>query len=316
LRNEKHTSPIKTFQFMTLVNIKNAGNPKSDHERDLGITFAAGGNRAFYQAGLLRHWGNELFPRTRAVAACSAGACVATFYLSERHDEITSFWRERRKHVTRNFVWRRLLKGERPNEHEIIYRDTLMHAFADGGLERIRQLPFPLLILASLLPSLMPSALAAPLAICAYQLEKKLRPAMIHPTFGRKLGFAPVVYDARDCATPRQLADLVIASSATPPFTSVGRIENLRLLDGGVIDNVPASITETVAGVRRNLVLLTRPYPSHVTGRQGSRLYIAPTHPVPVGRWDYTRLDLLDATIAMGEREAMTHRTALDEFLA
>lgn len=297
---------------MSLVNLYNA----ETGERDLGITLAGGGKRAFYQAGLLRQWGDELFPRTGAIAACSAGACVATFYLSERHDEIMSYWRERRKHVTRNFVWRRLLKGERPNEHEVIYRDTLMHAFADGGLERIRRLPFPLLILTSRLPPLMPSALAAPLAICAYQLEKKLRPDMIHPTFGRKLGFAPAVYDARDCTTPQQLTNLVIASSATPPFTSVGRIEDLRLLDGGVIDNVPASIAETVSGVRRNLVMLTRPYPARVTGRHGTRLYIAPTHPVPIGRWDYTRPDLLDATIAMGEREAITHKAALDEFLA
>lgn len=301
---------------MTLTNAFKAKNQKETHVRDLGITFAGGGNRAFYQVGLLRQWGDELFPRTRAIAACSAGACVATFYLSERHDEITSYWRERRKHVTRNFVWRRLLKGERPNEHEVIYRDTLMHAFADGGLERIRRLPFPLLILASLVPPLMPSALAAPLAICAYQLEKKLRPEMIHPTFGRKLGFAPAVYDARDCATPQQLTDLVIASSATPPFTSVGRVADLRLLDGGVIDNVPASIAEDIPGVRRNLVLLTRPYPSRVTGRHGTRLYIAPTRPVPIERWDYTRPDLLDATIAMGETEADTHKAALDEFLA
>lgn len=290
-------------------------NLSNDIQRDLGITFAGGGNRAFYQAGLLRRWADTLFPRTRAIAACSAGACVATFYLSERHDEIQSFWRDRRQHVTRNFVWSRLLKGERPNEHEPIYRDTLLHAFADGGLERIRALPFPLLILASRLPSRLPTSAATPLAICAYQLEKRLRPAMIHPSFGRRLGFTPVIYDARDCQTPEALANLVIASSATPPFTNVGRINGERFLDGGVVDNVPAWIAEEVAGVRRNLVLLTRPYPAHVTGRQGSRLYIAPTVPVPIGRWDYTRIDLLDATIAQGEREADVHEAVLKDFL-
>lgn len=283
--------------------------------RDLGITFAGGGNRAFYQAGLLRCWAERLFPRTRAIAACSAGACVATFYLSERQDEIQTFWRARRQHVTRNFVWRRLLKGERPNEHEPIYRDTLLHAFRDGGLERIRALPFPVLILTSKVPSLLPSSIAAPLALCAYQLEKRMRPEMIHPSFGRRLGFAPLVYDARDCETPEALANLVIASSATPPFTSIGHIRGNRLLDGGVIDNAPAWIAEEVAGVRRNLVLLTRPYPPQVLGRHGARLYIAPSKPVPIERWDYTRPDLLDRTIEMGEYEAETHKDALDVFL-
>lgn len=286
-----------------------------DGERDLGITFAGGGNRAFYQVGLLRRWADTIFPRTRAVAACSAGACVVTFYLSERHDEIDTYWRERRAHVTRNFVWRRLLRGNRPNEHEAIYRDTLLHAFRGGGLERIRALPFPLLILASRLPPLMPSAFAATLALCAYQLEKKMRPEMIHPSFGRRLGFSPAVYDARLCETPEQLASLVIASSATPPFTSVGRFGDAQLLDGGVIDNVPAWVAEEVPGVNRNLVLLTRPYPPHVTGRRGKRLYIAPTEPVPVERWDYTRPDLLDATIAQGKREAEMHEHALADFL-
>ncbi len=284
--------------------------------RDLGITFAGGGNRAFYQVGLLHRWAARLLPRTRAVAACSAGACVITFYLTERHDEINGYWRDRRKHVTKNFVWRRLLAGERPNEHEAIYRDTLLHAFAGGGLERIRALPFPLLILASRLPARLPPPAAATLALCAYQMEKRFRPAMIHPSWGRKLGFTPAVYDARDCETPAALANLVIASSATPPFTNVGRFDDANLLDGGVIDNVPAWVADEVSGVRRNLVLLTRPYPPHVTGRQGTRLYIAPSAPVPVGRWDYTRPDLLDATIAQGEREAAMHEEMLDEFLA
>ena len=87
-----------------------------------------------------------------------------------------------------------------------------------------------------------------------------------------------------------------------------------------MVDNVPASVPERVAGIRANLVLLTRPYPRNVLGEQsgeaGPRLYVAPSQDVPVERWDYTRPDLVDATIAMGEREADDHESALRRLLA
>jgi len=53
-----------------------------------------------------------------------------------------------------------------------------------------------------------------------------------------------------------------------------------------MIDNVPAFVVEGAPGVRRNLVLLTRPYDPATLGVHGPRLYVAPTRPVPVSRWD------------------------------
>lgn len=283
--------------------------------RDLAITFAGGGNRAFYQLGLLRAWGERLWRRTGAVAACSAGACVVTLHLSGRETQTHAFWRARRDHVRRNVDWWGPLRGRRFTPHGPIYRDTLLCAFAEDGLEKIRAAPFPIFILAATLPPGLPPSAAALLGIGAYNAEKRRHPDRIHPTFGRKLGFGPYVMDARSCETPEELADLILASSSTPPFTPVGRFRGRALLDGGMIDNVPASFAETVAGVRRNLVLLTRPYPLSSLGRQGSRLYLAPTEPVPIERWDYTQPERLEATIDMGEREAEHHRPALIDLL-
>jgi hypothetical protein len=50
-------------------------------------------------------------------------------------------------------------------------------------------------------------------------------------------------------------------------------------------------------------------------GVQGRRLYVAPTQPTPIDRWDYTRPHLLDDTVAMGEREADLHAPLLDSYL-
>jgi hypothetical protein len=62
--------------------------------------------------------------------------------------------------------------------------------------------------------------------------------------------------------------------------------------------------------------LLTRPYPSHITGRQGARLYLAPESTLPVHRWDYTRPELIDATIEAGGRDAERYAPLLADFLA
>jgi hypothetical protein len=283
--------------------------------RDLAITFAGGGNRAFYQLGLMNRWREHLLPRVAAMATCSAGACIATLILSERETQTAEFWRERRSGTTSNFEWRQLLRGARPTPHEPIYRDTLLHAFADGGLERVRSQPFPILILTTAFSGRLPAFAAVLLGLCAYNVEKRFRKEMIHPTIGRRVGFKAMAFDARDCETPQELTDLIIASSATPPFTSLGHFQGQRLLDGGIIDNVPAFLADELPGVEKNLVLLTRPYLEHMLGRQGSRLYIAPRQALPVNRWDYTRPELIDATIEVGERDAGLYEQQLTEFI-
>ncbi len=284
-------------------------------ERDLAITFAGGGNRAFYQLGLMNGWRARLLPRVGCLATCSAGACVAALMLSGREEEVNGYWKERCREVTKNFEWRRLLSGKRPTPHEPIYRDMLRHAFSSGGLERIRSQPFPVLVLTTAFPRRLPVFAAVLLALGAYKLEKVLREGGIHPTYGRRVGFTALAFDARDCETPEQLADLIISSSATPPFTSVGNFAGRHLLDGGVIDNAPAFLADEVPGIRRNLVMLTRPYPFGVLGKQGSRLYVAPRETLPVERWDFTRPDLLEATVRIGERDAAEQDSLLADLL-
>jgi len=284
--------------------------------RDLAITFAGGGNRAFYQLGLMNRWRERLLPRVAAMATCSAGACVAALLLSGRETQAGEFWKERRQGITRNFEWSKLARGARPTPHEPIYRDTLLHAFGEGGLERVREQPFPILILTTAFPKRMPALAAVLVALSAYNIEKRFRKEMIHPSFGKHVGFKAMAFDARACETPQELTDLIIASSATPPFTSLGHFDGERLLDGGIIDNAPAFLADEISGVRQNLVLLTRPYPSHVIGRKESRLYLAPARALPVHRWDYTRPELIDATIETGERDAELYEPLLTEFLS
>ena len=283
--------------------------------RDLALTFAGGGNRAFYQLGLITRWHERVLPRTAAIASCSAGACVIMTYLSGRREEARSYWMERTRGITRNFDWSKLLRGQRPAPQGAIYRDTLLVTFADGGLERIRRQPFPIYVLASSFPALLPSAMAVTLGITLYSIERSVRRAP-HPKSPRLVGFRPIAVDARECETPEELANLILASSATPPFTPLGAFRGLRLLDGGMIDNAPAFVVEERhPEARRSIVFMSRPYHPSVMGIQGRRLYVAPTRPTPIDRWDYTQPHLLDDTVAMGEREADIHAPVLDAYL-
>jgi predicted acylesterase/phospholipase RssA len=284
-------------------------------ERDLSITFAGGGNKSFYQFGLMRRWRDQLLPRVRVMTACSAGACVAALLLSGREGEVEEFWRRRSGGVTRNFEWRRLLRGRRPTPHGELYRDLLLHAFADGGFERVRAQPFPILILTTAFPGRMPSFAAAFLGLCAYGLDHGPK-VKLRPPFAQRFGFSPLVFDARQCDTPEELADLIIATSATPPFTPVGRFRERRLLDGGIIDPAPAFLADDVPGVERSLVLLTAPRHGPSPEESGRRLYVAPATALPIRTWDFTRADLLEATIRRGERDAEFYGQRIADFIA
>ncbi len=284
-------------------------------DRRLGLVFAGGGNRAFYQLGLMQVW-TDVWARTAAVAMCSAGACVVAMLLSGRAEATADFWKQRRAHVRRNINWLHPLVGKPLAPHAPIYRDTLNFCLAEGGFERLRAQPFPLLVLTSRLPAGLPPKAATLVGLLAYNLEKKLKPGLVHPTWGQRLGFRPAIFDLRQCPTAAAATALILASSATPPFTPLGRVDGQVLLDGGLVDNVPAFVLDDRPDVARQVVMMSRPYPPQVVGRQGRRLYIAPLTPPPVSRWDYTRPDLVEATIEQGRREAALHRAALEAFLA
>jgi hypothetical protein len=245
--------------------------------------------------------------------------------LSGRGQEIEEFWR-RRGVLARNFEWRRLLAGRRPTPHEGLYRELLLCAFEGGGLERIRSQPFPFLVLTTAFPAPVPSLAAAAVGLCVYNLEQRRRRAGgadASPPLARRAGFRPLVFDARRCETSGELADLIIATSATPPFTSVGRVGGRRLLDGGIIDSAPAFLADGVPGVTRSVVLLSAPRPEAGAGGETSapgdascaRLYVAPRAALPISTWDFTRPDLLAATIERGERDAELHDRRLSDFI-
>lgn len=284
--------------------------------RDLALTFAGGGSRAFYQVGLLEDWLDALESRLGAVAACSAGAAMATLVLTRTTERARHSFARRRVGVRGHVDLRRLLRGQRPFPHDEIYRATLLDALSGEAFERLRALPFPVKILCATFPRRARGPLGVAAGLGAYQLEKVLRPKLVHPSFPQKLGFRPRAWDARRCARVEDLVELIVSSSSTPPFTSVGRFGDHELIDGSMVDNAPAFLAEQEPNIARNLVLLTRPHHPSRLGWQGHRLYLAPERKLPIARWDYTEHAPVDATLEIGRADARRHRKALEAFLA
>lgn len=284
--------------------------------RDVGLTLAGGGNRAFLQLGILEQWWEHLAPRVAAVSTCSAGASMAITLLSGRGRETHAYWLSRRAAVTRNFEWPLLLQARRPTPHLPIYHDTTMFALAHGGFDRIRALPFPLWILMAELPYNAPVGLAIGMGFGAYTVEKMLDHGKLHPAAGRRLGFRPLLLDARTADSPEELTRWVLASSATPPFLPIPTIRGRRVADGGMVDNAPAFAAELDPAVRQTLILLTRWYPPGRVGVRGHRWYLAPSRPVQISRWEYTRPDLVEATLQIGRDEARRRDQQFHDWLS
>lgn len=281
-----------------------SSSSRAEPQRDLALTFAGGGNRCFYQIGFWEPFADRLAPRLAAVAGVSAGACMLAIWIAGRLRESQIFFRARRGGVQRNLDWTALLRREPVAPHEGVYRDTVLFACEDGGFEKIRACPFPIYVLAAAFPERLSPRLGTLVGYGAYLLEKRLKPSMIHPSLGRRLGFRPLVRDARTCESPEELVDLILASSATPPFTPLGRLRGQPLIDGGLVDNVPAFVAEQLPEVRRNIVVMTRPYPREVLGAKGQRFYVAPAYMPPASVWDYRRDAPVDQALALGRAEA------------
>lgn len=281
----------------------------------LGITFAGGGTKSFYQVGLMSRWRELLLPHVRLLAACSAGSFAASLVLSERENDVEQYWQEKYAGKIKNFDWQRLFAGQRPTRHEDVYRDLLLHALADGGFERIRSQPFPILILTTAFPAGMPSLIAVSLGLLAYNLRSIKRTRKFQPAYNRMVGIKPLVFDARKCSSALELCNLIIASSATPPFTATGRSGKKCLLDGGIINHVPAFLSDNLPELTHHLVLLTSKNSEDYEPLAGKWLFLAPSKQVNIKTWDFSRPDLIKAVVAQGESDADFYYPRLNEFL-
>ncbi len=255
------------------------------------VVFAGGGNRCWWQAGFWSVTAPALQIRPRVIAGISAGAATACMLYTREPQWVMAYYQEALRENLRNVYWRNLLRAAPVLPHYGIYREALLAIFSASFADLADPAKTPeIRIGVSHIPRWLGARSAVLAGLIAYNIEKHWR-RTLHPTLGRTLGFRPEFVKAADCATPQQLAELILQSSCTPPFTPVLRRNGRAVLDGGMVDNVPVGGLDATPG--DVLVLVTRLYPraQRFVLRHGEqrRVYVQPSRKVPIASWDYTR---------------------------
>ena len=120
------------------------------------------------------------------------------------------------------------------------------------------------------------------------------------------LATAPLL---RECASVGALVELILHSSCTPPLLPLYQREGRTVLDGGLIENVPADF---VGPARSTLVMLSRHCDRDELPNHPRRTYVAPSRPIPIEKWDYTSPVLVDQTYDLGRRDGEAFLNAFD----
>ncbi|HZW46637.1 MAG TPA: patatin-like phospholipase family protein [Microvirga sp.] len=264
------------------------------------VAFAGGGNRCYWQGGFWEAAAPLLDLRPSLVVGVSAGAWSACYSLLGLGRTVNEMVAQGCSQGRRNFEWRAWRSEGSPWPVSLMYRSLIEAIIDEARLERLKQGPEILIGLARK-PRRLPLALAIPLGIATYQIEKKWR-SPVHPRGGRVLGFVPEFVRLQDLASPAEVSAALMASASVPPFMPVGRIGGMAAFDGGLVDNVPAEPLipiEEQGG--RTLVILSRLYRAFPQVK--GRTYIQPSRPVPIGQFDITNPDGIRKAYEMGLKD-------------
>ncbi|MFK7965281.1 MAG: patatin-like phospholipase family protein [Burkholderiaceae bacterium] len=281
------------------------------------VVFAGGGHRCWWQLGWWEVVSEQIALAPRQIAGVSAGAATACMLFANNSSAALAYYRRELGQDAKNFYPGHLLKpGHKVLPHEQIYRGALAELLGGQAFERLMKTAPEIRIMYARPPQWLPPMMAVGAGLTAYNIEKYwLSP--LHPRFGVALGFKPEVALVNQCTDQQALIDLIIASSSTPPFTTVQRMGGRPVLDGGLIDNVPVAALAPLASeeptrasssssaLPRTLVLVTRRYKKYpLVFEEADRLYVQPSRKVAASSWDYTNPDAYAATLEQGREDA------------
>jgi len=262
------------------------------------IVFAGGGNRCFWQAGLWQELAKHIDLAPTKIASVSAGSAISCAILANRIDETLNATMEVQAQNSKNRYWSHALQGKNIHPHSELYRKIIHKALDKPSLVTLQNATKNKVLLAEL-PAWLGPRSGVLVGLASYQLEKKIH-HRVHPQWGRKLGFRSRFVVANQAKTVDELADLILSSSCTPPFTPIMRHNNTHVLDGGMVDNVPVHGVDT--NQSKTLVLLSRPYKDLPNTEKIT--YLCPLQKVEVASWDYTSPKKVHSTFEQGKSDA------------
>jgi predicted acylesterase/phospholipase RssA len=265
------------------------------------VLFAGGGCRCFWQLGFWAAVAPALELAPRFVGAVSAGAAMACAALAGRTEAVVADFKARAAANERNFYPGNLLRREPAFPQEAIYRWAILTVLDREALARLHAGP-EIEVVVTRPPSWAVAGSCLPLAAVARMMDKRSGDR-VHARWGPRFGFRGEWISVRQCATPEEVADLILHSSCTPPATPWYRRDDRPVLDGCVAQDPPFGSRGPGDGTEETLVLLTRHQPQAALPRLPGRTYVAPSEPIGVAVWDYTSPEKVQQTFDLGRRD-------------
>ena len=267
------------------------------------LIFAGGGNRCWWQAGVVSTLLDSGWKLPPALVGTSAGAAMAfalmTSAIKQALDSCRELYRANQLLIHRAS----LLPLRFDFAHAQIYPDWIESIVTDHSIGLLRDSPSRLRVGISRPASGLGLTGSLAVASIAYILER-YSSSRFHPVLPRYLGLRQQLLDVGEFDAVCDLRRLLQASAAAAPFMKAQQVNGQWGFDGGYTDNAP--IPEQSREEReRTLVLLTRHYPGlPQTFRFRDRVYWQPSRKIPVSTWDCRPHTTVDSAFELGMIDA------------
>ena len=276
------------------------------------LVFAGGGNRCWWQAGLVTQLLEAGWRLPAQLVGTSAGAGVATALITGKVVQAMQACRALYADNPRIVDWSNAWMGQLGFAHTHIYPAWIASYLNDSTFETMRSSPSRLRVaFARPVPWLgLPASIVA--GTLAYLVDKHICHS-IHPQLPGFLGLKQGFMDLHDCPDLAAAQNLLYAAGAVPPLMRARTIAGRPALDGGFVDNAPIGQlpqADPVPSRASTLVLLTRHYPRlpELFAWQG-RNYWQPSCKVPVSTFDCTPKTTVQAAYDLGTLDAQIFLT-------
>ncbi len=279
------------------------------------VIFAGGGSRCVWQLGFwhgAKTAGLRLDETVSYAASTSAGCAMATAAILNREQEALDRFTVATAANPGNIHWQNLLPGSgKPLlPHMSMYRTVMREFLSRDDLTVLKRKSLQFLIARR--PGHLPGILGPLLGFSVYGLEKRIT-GRVHPRWSRKLGFTPIVAEASEAEDVVELVDMVLAASCVPPVLPSPPYRGQQVLDGGMIDNVPAFLADGRQG--ETLVLLSKRYERDLPDIPG-RTYAQPGEPIRMDKFDYANPEGLQKVFELGATDGRAFARRQSSLLA
>ena len=276
------------------------------------LVFAGGGNRCFWQAGLITQLLQAGWRLPAQLVGTSAGAGVATALIAGKALEGMEVCKQLYANNPRIIDWSQAWRGRLGFAHEHIFPAWVASYLNESTFDIVQSARSRLRVAFARPHPWLGLHVSTLLGTLAYVVDKHISHS-IHPRLPKLLGLQQGYMDLHDCTTLGAAQNLLSAAAAAPPFMRARTVAGMAALDGGFVDNAPIGKLpsrdregdDSDEAESRTLVLLTRFYPKlpALFTWQG-RHYWQPSRKVPVSTWDCTPKTTIQKAYDLGTQDA------------